>query len=417
MTEASQLIERLVREEWGRVLAILVSKLRDVQLAEDALQDALIAAHQQWNADALPANPSAWLLRVAQRKMIDQIRRRETFRDKQDSIIASLEESADLMDDDEAIPDERLRLICTCCHPALAEESRVALTLQTLGGLTTPEVARAFLVSEPTMAQRLVRAKRKIRLAGIPYEVPGPEALPERIVSVSEVIYLIFNEGYSASSGSDSVRVDLCREAVRLGRMLLSLAPAMAELQGLLALMLLHASRIPARSNSAARLIPLDEQDRSLWDQKLIAEGTQLLDDAMGLKQVGPYQIQAAISALHAAASDFETTDWKQIWLLYQRLNELQPSPVVALNGIVALSYAGGPDAALAALERLRSAHSLEDYLPVHAAAADFFRRMDRLPEATAAYQRCLNLAGTEAERGFFGERLRRLAGPEGDAL
>lgn len=400
-------IESVVREEWGRVLAILVAKIRDFELAEDALQDALIAALDQWSRDGVPANPSAWLLTVAKRKMIDQVRRRENFRAKQDEIVADIE--PDMPGEEESIPDERLRLIFTCCHPALAEDARVGLTLQTLGGLKTPEVARAFLVPEPTMAQRLVRAKRKIKIARIPYQVPDAEHLPERMESVLATLYLIFNEGYAASSGEQSVRGDLCDEAIRLGRILVKVAPDDPEAKGLLALMLLHHSRSAARADAEGNLITLEEQDRSRWNSALVDQGTVILDEAILGNAAGPYRLQAAISALHAEASDHGSTDWQQIHLLYEHLYALHPSPVIRLNGIVALSYAGGPDAALAALEEIRSEAQLANYQPFHAAEADFHRRTGDAAAASASYRRAIELAGTDAERRFLEKRLAAL--------
>ncbi len=408
------IIERIVREEWGRVLSILVSKLHDFQLAEDALQDALIHALKRWrpDADGIPNHPSAWLLKVAQRRMIDQLRRRENLRSKEAQIIANLESDADsnassaMNERDDTFPDERLRLIFTCCHPALAEEARVALTLQTLGGLRTPEVARAFLVPEPTMAQRLVRAKRKIKSARIPYEIPKPDQLGDRFASVLAVIYFIFNEGYSASSGEESVRRDLCNEAIRLGRLLVQLAPEHAEAKGLLALMLLHHARTAARVDSEGSLVTLEHQDRARWDRDLIGQGLVILEDALTHQSPGPFQIQAAISAIHAEAPNHEATDWRQIYMLYQKLYEWQPTPVVQINAIVALSFAGGPEAALDALEEIRHHPQLRDYLPLHATEADLCRRLGDFDRASTAYELSLKLAGNEKERRFFRTRL-----------
>ncbi len=411
------IIEDVIREEWGRVLSVLVGQIRDFELAEDSLQDALIVALEQWGeaATGIPEDPSAWLLKVARRKMIDQVRRRENIRRKQDEIVAAIESNFQLppdpsgADEEFAIPDERLRLIFTCCHPALSEEARVGLTLQTLGGLKTPEIAKSFLIPEATMAQRLVRAKRKIKVARIPYEIPEAEDLPERLSSVLATIYLIFNEGYSASSGDDSVRSDLCEEAIRLGRILVTVAPEHAEAKGLLALMLLHHSRSAARIDSDGNLIILEDQDRGLWNRELIGQGVIILEEGLAHQTPGPYQLQAAISALHAEAANHASTDWQQIYLLYQALLRLQPDPVVRLNALVSLSYAGGPDAALDALAEIRDEPQLQNYLPFHATEADFLRRVGKGKEAVAAYQRALELAGNAPERAFLEGRLREV--------
>ena len=406
---AIAIIERIVREEWGQVLSILVAQLRDIQLAEDALQDALVLALERWPA-GIPDNPCGWLLQVAKRKMIDQVRRRESLRGKQDAILASLKTDAEAeMPEPNSIPDERLRLIFTCCHPALAEEARVALTLQTLGGLTTPEIARAFLISEPTMAQRLVRVKRKIKTARIPYEVPDSEHLGDRQASVLAVVYLIFNEGYSASSGENPIRADLCDEAIRLARMLVGLMPRDAETKGLLALMLLHHSRSDARIGAGGEFVRLQDQNRGSWDRDKINMGLVILEDALAGQSPGPYQLQAAISALHAQAPDHESTDWRQIYQLYERLHALHPSPVIRLNAIVALSYAEGPEVALQALAELRGKPKLQNYLPLHAAEADFQRRIGNSARAIAAYERAIAVAGNESERAFFQKQIQQL--------
>jgi RNA polymerase sigma-70 factor (ECF subfamily) len=349
-------IERIVREEWGRLMAALMGPLRDLQLAEDVLQDACLAALRRWPGDGMPVRPRAWLLRAARNKAIDHFRRAANFKVKQSelAILAALERQAEPEEMNEAtqntIADDRLRLIFTCCHPALAEPARIALTLRTIAGLTTAEIARAFLVPESTMAQRLVRAKRKIKAANIPYRVPPPDLWPERLNSVLAVIYLVFNEGYAATSGGEPLRAALCEEAIRLGRILLDLAPEEAEALGLLALMLLHDSRRPARTDRAGDLVTLERQDRGLWNKDRIERGRGLLRQATERGPAGPYQIQAAISAVHAAAADHDGTDWREITLLYGRLNELHPSPVIALNGAVALSFAEGAEAGLAAM-------------------------------------------------------------------
>ena len=394
------------------MLATLIGQLRDFALAEDVLQDAVVAALRHWPDDGVPALPRAWLLRVARRKAIDRFRREANFAAKRDqlAVLAELEQQAGQEDEDEELVDDRLRLIFTCCHPALAEPARVALTLRTVGGLTTPEIARAFLVAEPTMAQRLVRATRKIKAANIPYRVPPPDLWPERLESVLSVIYLIFNEGYAATTGDDLTRADLCREAIRLGRIVVELAPGEPEAAGLLALMALHDSRRPARTDGDGNLVTLEHQDRARWDRSGIGAGISLLLGALALGRVGRYQIQAAISAVHAQAEHYAATDWTEITLLYDRLLELQPSPVVELNRAVALSFAEGVEAGLAALDCLRRDGELARYQPFHAADADLLRRAGRLDDAAAAYRRALALTGNTAERRFLEDRLAQVA-------
>ncbi len=403
------IIEQVVREEWGRALSILVSQIRDIELAEDALQDAVLVALEKWDAN-IPQNPCAWLISVAKRRMIDQVRRRENFRSKESEIVNAYDfNDPQEFEDEEPIPDHRLKLIFACCHPAIAEESRVALTLQTLGGLKTSEVAKAFLVPEATMAQRLVRAKRKIKVARIPYEVPPEESLPERFSSVLATIYLIFNEGYASSTGANPIRLDLCNEAIRLCRVLTQIAPEHAEAKGLLALLLLHHSRSAARIDSQGNFVTLEHQDRSLWDRELAGQGLLILEEALSEKETGPYQLQAAISALHIEAETYESTDWQQIYLLYERLHSLQPSPIVKLNQIVALSFAGGPEAALDALEAIRDHPKLQTYLPMHAAEADFYRRAGMNTKAANSYRRALQLAKAKSETAFFQSRLKEV--------
>ncbi|NKB56304.1 MAG: sigma-70 family RNA polymerase sigma factor [Alphaproteobacteria bacterium] len=398
----------MVREEWGHVLASLVGQLRDFALAEDVLQDALVAALEHWPRDGVPTRPRAWLLQTARRKAIDKLRRAANFRSKRAelTILHELDRQTRQDNVDDTIADERLRLIFTCCHPALAEATRVALTLRTLGGLTTEEIARAFLLPEPTMAQRLTRAKRKIKAAGIPYTVPEPDQWAARLGSVLSVIYLIFNEGYSAFSGDAPTRADLCQEAIRLGRILTRLVPTEPEAAGLLALMLLHDSRREARNGPKGDLITLEQQERSRWNRDLIDAGTRLLDDALAQGDPGPYQIQAAISALHAQAQSFAATDWSEITLLYNELYALQPSPVVSLNAAVALSYAQGAEAVLPMLSTLERQGALDSYQPFHAAHADILRRADRKPAAANAYRRAIALTTNMAEKRFLEGRL-----------
>lgn len=408
LEQTRAVVKDIVREQWGRVLASLVGQLRDFDLAEDALQDAVVAALGHWPKDGVPARPRAWLLQTARRKAIDRLRREANFKVKRAelAILSELDRQAGRADVDETIADERLRLIFTCCHPALGEAARVALTLRTLGGLATEEIARAFLVPEATMAQRLTRAKRKIKAAGIPYGVPEPVLWAERLGSVLAVVYLIFNEGYATSSGAAQIRNDLCREAIRLGRILAKLVPAEPEAAGLLALMLLHDARRAARSDAQANLITLERQNRERWDRDLIAAGVHLLDGALTLGSPGPYQIQAAISALHAQAPSYAATDWPQIALLYGKLYALQPSPVVRLNAAVALSFAEGAEAALPTMAELDRQGTLARYQPFHAAHADILRRAGRKTATAEAYRQALALTRNAAERRFLEGRL-----------
>ena len=380
-------------------MARLIRDLRDIDLAEDALQDALATALETWPRAGVPESPGAWLTVTARRKAIDRLRRERRHAE----LVTQLEEVAPV--DDRTIPDERLSLVFTCCHPALAPDAQVALTLRLVGGLTTAEIARAFLVSEETLAQRLVRAKSKIRAAGIPYRVPPDHLLPDRLASALAVVYLIFNEGYSATGGDAITRPDLMAEAIRLGGILAALMPDEPEALGLEALMLLHASRTHARTGAGGELVLLEDQDRSLWDNDLISRGGALLDRAVALRRPGPYQLQAAVAALHAQADAPEETDWPQIAQLYGELARLQPSPVVELNRAVAVAMAEGPDAGLELLDGL----PLQRYHLFHAARADLLRRSGRAAEAHAAYERARELATNDTERAFLERRLAAL--------
>jgi RNA polymerase sigma-70 factor (ECF subfamily) len=406
-------VESVFRNESGRIIAGLIRVSRSFDLAEEAMQDAFAAAVVSWQADGVPDNPAAWITATARRKLIDYARREQTRRNNEGQLLYEYESRTSAIDDDMNQPfeDDRLSLIFTCCHPAINMEAQIALTLRTLGGLTTTEIARAFLVPEGTLAQRLVRAQRKIQQARIPYQVPAPGALPERLSAVQKVLYLIFNEGYSASSGDSLLRCELCAEAIRLARTLVELMPHNPENMALLALMLLHDSRRDARSTRDGQLIPLEEQDRSLWHQDQIAEGIPLVERALGRRNPGPYQLQAAIAAIHAEARTAQETDWKQIAALYAILNTAQASPIVALNHAVAVAMSEGLERGLAMIEELGACGELNSYHLYHAARADLLRRMGRNPEAIESYRRALALTSNSVELRYLGRRLSSLEG------
>ncbi len=387
----------LHRREYGHILASLIRVVRDITLAEDSLQEAFAAALEQWPVKGPPLNPVAWLMKTARNKAIDQIRRRVLAEEKREEITAAI-----APEENTPVPLDSLRLIFTCCHPALAPEAQVALTLRTICGLGTEEIARAFLVPVPTLAQRLVRAKAKIKLAGIPYEVPADEELGARLGTALAVVYLVFNEGYAASFGSDLVRADLCVEAIRLGREILALLPAEREARGLLALMLLNDARRATRTDDTGAIVLLEDQDRSRWDHAKIAEGVALVERALRGGSPGGYALQAAIAALHATAPSVHQTDWEQIVLLYGELARLHPSPVIELNRAVAVAMARGFETGLALLESI----DLPGYHLLPAARADLLRRLNRPAEAVIAYREALALVTNEAERRFLERRL-----------
>lgn len=404
----SHVLDQVFRRESGRVLATLIRQLGDFDLAEDAFQDAVARALEHWPKEGIPDNPAAWLTTVARRRSIDLVRRRRTHGELPEVAVPAI----DLDDGPVAvsgIDDDRLRLVFTCCHPALAQTAQVALALRTLGGLSTREIARAFVEQEATTAQRLVRAKTKIRCAGIPYEVPRRDELPERLAAVLEVIYLIFNEGYSAAEADSYLRPDLCREAIRLGRLAIELLPDEAEPRGLTALMLLHHARRASRIGPDGGIVPLEEQDRAKWDRDEIRDGTGILDEAVAMRRSGPYQIQAAIAALHANAPTAGDTDWPQIAALYGGLVRRMPTPVVQLNAAVALAMCGRFDESLDWLNRLTEFKELSDYHLLWAARADLLRRAARNAEAAADYRRALELVKSAAERIYLERRLREV--------
>jgi RNA polymerase sigma-70 factor (ECF subfamily) len=396
-----------VREHRGRVLGGLVRYLGDFDLAEDALADAVTTALERWPLDGVPQSPPAWIVITARRKALDRLRRRAVRRTRQEDLLLLEQLERDTEDETQEveIPDERLALMFTCCHPALTPEAQVALTLRTLGGLSTPEIARCFLVPEATLAQRIVRAKGKIASAKIPFRVPDRAELPERLNAVLSTLYLVFNEGYTATQGQ-LVRADLCEEGIRLVRILAELLPGEPEVLGLLALMLLHDSRRQARVDEHGALVTLEEQDRARWDRARTQEGCALVREALAIKRVGPYQIQAAIAAVHAEARTAAETDWWQIVGLYTALSVLHPTPVVTLNRAAALAMAAGPEVGLAHIEETGIAEPLADYYLLHAARADLYRRLGRTEEASGAYRRALELVSNEVERAFLERRL-----------
>jgi RNA polymerase sigma-70 factor (ECF subfamily) len=423
MNVTHALIEQTFQAESSRVLAALVAQFHDFELAEDVLQDALLSALERWPVDGLPHNPGAWLTTTAKHRAIDRLRRDTTLEHKKATLklLIELEQSEDDpvdLDGADSIPDERLKLIFTCCHPALAYEAQVALTLQTLGGLNTAEIAAAFLLPVATMAQRLVRAKRKIRDAGIPYQVPPASAIRDRLDSVLAVIYLIFNAGYSASTSPEIIRRDLCIEAIRLAQTLVDLLAARpdnnlaenAEVLGLLALMLLHHARLPGRIDAAGDLVQLENQDRRLWNADEITHGTAILDRALTLRNPGPYQVQAAISALHAQSPTAADTDWPQIVALYDSLLRMTPSPVIELNRVVAVAMAFGAERGLQLLDRLKKDGTLDDYYLFYAAEADLLRRTGQFDAARISYEQAIALCPSQAEIVFLRRRLAEIS-------
>ena len=405
MTEIAAALDRVYREDSRRILATLIRLLRDFDLAEEALHDAFLAATQEWPTEGVPRNPVAWLVSAGRFRALDRVRRRAVYDKKLGLLAAELERVAEpASDSDGAWPDDRLRLLFTCCHPALAPEARVALTLRTVCGLTTEEIARAFLVPAPTLAQRIVRAKVKIRDARIPYVVPEPHEIHDRLEGVLQVVYLVFNEGYSPAAGATVTRADLAREAIRLGRLLDELTGD-AEARGLLALMLLQDARRAARADAAGDLVLLEDQDRTRWDKGLIAEGLALVERVLGEGEIGPYGIQAAIAAVHARARHPAETDWPEIVRWYDVLMATSPTPVVALNHAVAVAMARGPREGLRLIDAIVASGALGDYLPLHTARAELLRRLGRDAEASAEYDHALRLATNDTDRAHLARR------------
>jgi RNA polymerase sigma-70 factor, ECF subfamily len=409
--ELSRAIETLYRSESGRILATLVRLLGDLDLAEEAMHEAFAAALSLWPTSGVPGNPRPWLISTARFKAIDTLRRRARFDASQDELVRHLEEqwsSAERPNEEDTLEDDRLRLIFTCCHPSLAPDARVALTLREVCGLTTEEIAKAFLTTPRTLAQRIVRAKAKIRETPIRYEVPSPPELPERLGAVLQVIYLVFNEGYSAAAGAEVTRAELTGEAIRLGRLLTELQPE-PEVMGLLALMLLQESRRAARTSPAGELILLENQDRLLWNREQIAEGVALVEKALNSRRFGAYTLQAAIAAIHAEAESTAATDWRQIVALYNQLVRIHPSPVAHLNRAVAIAMRDGPEAGLKHVDAVLAHGELANYYLAHSARADLCRRLGRTAEARASYEKALALTQQEPERHFLQERIRQL--------